>query len=78
LDAGCGTGFYTLMPAKAAGIRSHVTGLDIEEKFLGKGRSLALKSGLTERVSFMKGNIIELPFEGNIFDWLLAWILLAI
>lgn len=69
LDVGCGTGFYTLMLAKVAGICSHVTGLDIEEEFLGKGRSLALKSGLTERLSFIRGNISKLPFEGNIFDW---------
>ncbi|GBF35014.1 2-heptaprenyl-1,4-naphthoquinone methyltransferase [Desulfocucumis palustris] len=69
LDAGCGTGFYTLMLAEAAGVCGHVTGLDIEEKFLAKGRSLASKSGLTERVSFMKGDIRKLPFEENLFDW---------
>lgn len=69
LDAGCGTGFYTLLLAEAAGIHSRVTGLDIEEEFLGKGRSLALKSGLTERVSFTRGDISRLPFEGNVFDW---------
>ncbi len=69
LDAGCGTGLYTLMLAEAAGIRSHVTGLDIEEKFLTKGRSLASKSGLAGRVSFIKGDIRELPFDENLFDW---------
>jgi demethylmenaquinone methyltransferase/2-methoxy-6-polyprenyl-1,4-benzoquinol methylase len=69
LDAGCGTGRYTLMLAEAAGIHSHVTGLDIEEEFLRKGRFLALKSDLTERVSFIRGNISKLPFEENIFDW---------
>lgn len=69
LDAGCGTGFYTLMLADAAGTRSHVTGLDIEETFLTKGRSLASKSGLAERVSFIKGDIRKLPFDENLFDW---------
>ena len=69
LDAGCGTGFYTLMLAEASGVCGHVTGLDIEEQFLEKGRSLALKSGLTERVSFIKGDIGKLPFEDNVFDW---------
>ena len=69
LDAGCGTGFYTLMWAEEAGVRSHVTGLDIEENFLERGRSLASKSGLSERVSFTSGNISKLPFEENIFDW---------
>ncbi|TEB06023.1 Demethylmenaquinone methyltransferase [Pelotomaculum schinkii] len=69
LDAGCGTGFYTLMLAEAAGVRGHVTGLDIEEKFLAKGRSLASKTGLTERVSFIRGDIRKLPFNENLFDW---------
>ncbi len=69
LDVGCGTGFYTLMLAEEAGDRSHVIGLDIEENFLVKGRSLALKSDMSERVSFIRGNISKLPFEENIFDW---------
>jgi len=69
LDAGCGIGFYTLMLAEAAGFGGHITGVDIEEKFLAKGRSLASKSGLTERVSFIKGDISKLPFEENLFDW---------
>jgi demethylmenaquinone methyltransferase/2-methoxy-6-polyprenyl-1,4-benzoquinol methylase len=69
LDAGCGTGFYTLMLAEAAGVHGHVTGLDREEKFLVKGCSLAAKSGLTERVCFLKGDIGRLPFEENLFAW---------
>lgn len=72
LDAGCGTGFYTLMLAEAVVVRGHVTGLDIEEKFLAKGRSLASKSGLTERVSFIKGDIRKLPFDDNSFDWIFS------
>ncbi len=69
LDVGCGTGFYTLMLAEAVGILGHVTGLDIEEIFLEKGRSLASESGLSKRVSFIKGDISKLPFEENLFDW---------
>ena len=69
LDAGCGTGLYTLMLAEAAGISGHVTGLDIEEEFLAKGRSLALQSDLADRVSFTRGDVSKLPFDENIFDW---------
>ena len=69
LDAGCGTGFYTLMLAEAAGVHGHVTGLDIQDEFLAKGQTLASKSGLTERVSFTKGDIRSLPFSENYFDW---------
>ena len=72
LDAGCGTGLYTLMLADAAGLRSHVTGLDVENAFLEKARSLAGKAGLTERVAFMQGDILRLPFEENTFDWVFS------
>lgn len=72
LDAGCGTGLYTLMLAEAAGARSHVTGLDLEDAFLEKGRSLALKAGLAGRIAFINGNILRLPFEKNTFDWVFS------
>jgi len=72
LDAGCGTGFYTLMLSEVIGDRGHVTGLDIEEYFLARGRSLAVKSGLTERVSFIKGDIRTLPFDNDSFDWVFS------
>ena len=72
LDAGCGTGLYTLMLADAAGLRSHVTGLDVEDAFLEKGRCLALQAGLTERIAFIQGNILRLPFEKNTFDWVFS------
>jgi len=69
LDAGCGAGFYTLMLAEATGRCGHVTGLDMEEDFLTKGRGLAAAAGMMERVSFIQGDISELPFEDNSFDW---------
>ena len=69
LDVGCGTGFYTMMLTEAAGAHSHVTGLDIEENFLEKGRSLAFQSDMAEQVSFIRGNIHKLPFAENRFDW---------
>jgi len=69
LDAGCGTGFYTLMLSEVIGDNGHVTGLDIEDYFLTRGRSLAVKSGLAERVAFLRGNIRTLPFYDNSFDW---------
>lgn len=72
LDAGCGTGLYTLMLAEATGISGHVTGLDIEEEFLAKGRSLALQSDLADRVSFTRGDVRKLPFDENIFDWAIS------
>ena len=69
LDAGCGTGVYTLILAEAAGKTGHVTGLDIEDVFLETGRGLALGKGFEQRVSFVKGDIGRLGFEDDVFDW---------
>ncbi len=77
LDAGCGTSLYTLMLAEATGGRGHVTGLDMEEDFLTKGRGLAAAAGMMERVSFIQGDISKLPFEDNSFDWAFGMDLVA-
>ncbi len=69
LDVGCGNGYFTLMLAEAVGASGHVTGLDREEEFLAKGRALAEKSGLKKRVSFAKGDVTNLPFYNDVFDW---------
>ena len=69
LDAGCGNGFYTCMLAQSTGAHGHVTGIDIEESFLARGRSLADASGMAERISFVKGDITKLPFKDNVFHW---------
>jgi len=71
LDAGCGIGSHTLMLAEAVGPGGHVTGLDASAEFVAHARGLAEQSGLSEQVSFRQGNVNELPFEDNTFDW--AW-----
>ncbi len=72
LDVGCGDGYYTLMLAKSLGPGSHVTGIDAVEPFLDQGRALSSKFNLTERVSFIKGDITGHRFEKNIFDWVFS------
>ncbi len=69
LDVGCGDGYYTLMLAERAGPGSHVTGIDVADPFLDQGRALSSKFNLTKRVSFIKGDITDLRFEKNTFDW---------
>jgi demethylmenaquinone methyltransferase/2-methoxy-6-polyprenyl-1,4-benzoquinol methylase len=71
LDAGCGIGSHTLLLAEAVGPGGHVTGLDQSAEFVAHARALAEQSDLTERVSFRRGNVSELPFDDNSFDW--AW-----
>ncbi|MFC2030655.1 class I SAM-dependent methyltransferase [Chloroflexota bacterium] len=71
LDAGCGLGHQALMLAEAAGPAGHVTGLDLSPEFLEYGRGLVKRAGLAERISFREGNVEQLPFDDDTFDW--AW-----
>ncbi|KPK67964.1 methyltransferase type 11 [candidate division TA06 bacterium SM1_40] len=70
LDAGCGIGSHALLLADAVSPAGHVTGLDISPDFLARAEETAGKSGLSERVSFQKGDVKELPFDDNSFDWI--------
>jgi len=71
LDAGCGIGNHTLWLADAVMPNGKVTGLDISADHLAYAKKNAVKSGLTEKVSFQEGDLNKLPFEDNSFDW--AW-----
>ena len=71
LDAGCGVGSHTLLLAHVVGPDGNVTGLDVSPEFVAHARGLAEQSSLSERVSFREGNVNELPFDDNTFDW--AW-----
>ena len=71
LDAGCGIGLPALLLAQAIGPDGHVTGLDSCPEFLARGRQIAEKAGLSERIAFQQGDVRELPFAGDTFDW--AW-----
>ena len=71
LDAGCGIGSLTLLLAEAVGPGGHVTGLDLSAEFVAHVRGLSEQSDLSEQVSFRQGNVNELPFDDDTFDW--AW-----
>ncbi len=71
LDAGCGIGLQCLLLAEAAGPVGHVTGLDISTEFLHRGEKIVEKAGLSERISFLEGDVADIPFADNTFDW--AW-----
>jgi ubiquinone/menaquinone biosynthesis C-methylase UbiE len=71
LDAGCGIGFQALLLAEAVGPNGHITGLDISPQFLRHAEEIVKRSGLSERISFQEGDIRELPFDDDTFDW--AW-----
>jgi ubiquinone/menaquinone biosynthesis C-methylase UbiE len=69
LDAGCGVRLQCLLLAEKVGIAGHVTGLDISSEFLSRGREIVKEAGLSERISFQEGDITNLPFDENSFDW---------
>jgi demethylmenaquinone methyltransferase/2-methoxy-6-polyprenyl-1,4-benzoquinol methylase len=71
LDAGCGIGSHTLLLAETVGPEGHVTGLDLFADFVAHARNQAKQSGLSNRVTFRQGNVNELPFNDETFDW--AW-----
>lgn len=71
LDAGCGIGLQALMLAEAVGAKGHVTGLDFSPEFLVCAKDMVKKAGLSERISFREGDVNNLPFNDNTFNW--AW-----
>jgi ubiquinone/menaquinone biosynthesis C-methylase UbiE len=71
LDAGCGIGLQCLQLAEEVGPAGHVTGLDVSAEMLNYGREMVKGAGISERISFQEGDIADLPFEDNTFDW--AW-----
>jgi ubiquinone/menaquinone biosynthesis C-methylase UbiE len=71
LDAGCGIGLHTVLLAKAVGPTGHVTGLDLSTPFLTLAKEQATKSELSAQISFQEGDLSNLPFDDDTFDW--AW-----
>lgn len=68
LDVGCGTGEMSLI---LAAMGHHVTGIDLSEKMMEKGKTKAKKisdnSGKLD-LEFKVGDAENPPFEGGIFD----------
>ena len=71
LDAGCGIGLQALLLADAVGPAGHITGLDLSSEHLAYAGELVERAGLSERISFQEGDVRELPFDDETFDW--AW-----
>lgn len=70
LDAGCGIGLQALLLAEAVGPEGHVTGLDLCLEFIARAKDIVEQSGLSERISFKEGNLNNLPFDNDTFDWI--------
>ncbi len=66
LDVGCGLGGPARMLATEYGCR--VTGLDLTEEFCKTAEILTQAVGLSEKVDFINGNALDIPFEPETFD----------
>src|SRR5687767_8938331 len=66
LDVGCGIGG----PARtlAAEFGCTVVGVDLVEEFVEAARELTARVGLADRVEFVQGDALELPFGEGEFD----------
>ena len=67
LDAGCGTGIYSIGLAKKGAI---VTGLDASLDMLEWARAKASKAGL--KIDFIDADALNLPFPDGHFDLVLS------
>ncbi|HET9370644.1 MAG TPA: methyltransferase domain-containing protein [Vicinamibacterales bacterium] len=68
LDAGCGSGRYTMAMAKLGARHAH--GVDLSERAVREASARARRMGYGDRVSFAQRSVIDLPAEWtNRFDF---------
>jgi ubiquinone/menaquinone biosynthesis C-methylase UbiE len=46
----------------------HVTGMDLSDELLAQGEEYARRAGLSDRVSFKKGDVKQIPFPDSTLD----------
>ncbi len=68
IDVAGGTGDVAFRVAKAGGLQTKVTVLDINGAMLEVGRERAVKKGLAGQLTFVEANAEELPFPDAQFD----------
>ncbi|HBW37981.1 demethylmenaquinone methyltransferase [Desulfosporosinus sp. BICA1-9] len=68
LDVCCGTGQLSMELGSAVGVEGTVTGLDFSHKMLDVAKRSLEQSFNKDRIKFIQGNAMELPFPSNTFD----------
>jgi len=69
LDAGCGIGLPALLLEEAVRPDGHVIGLDKSRDFLLHAEETVKMSGLSGQISFKEGDVCQIPFDNDEFDW---------
>jgi ubiquinone/menaquinone biosynthesis C-methylase UbiE len=72
LDCGSGTGSTALLAADKAGPAGRVVLFDLSENMLEVARDRARRSGTLERLEFLTGDMLHLPFDDGVFDVVLS------
>jgi len=72
LDCGAGTGATSLLAARKVGPRGKVTLFDLSEAMLAVARDKARRAGLLDRLAFVAGDTVHLPFADASFDVVLS------
>lgn len=70
LDVACGTGIVARRAYEVMGGRVHLTGVDVNETVLEKGRDICTRNGIP--ISFYQGSAGALPFDDNSADVVLC------
>lgn len=68
LDVCCGIGDWIIVLSKVVGLIGEVIGIDFSENMLEVGKE---KIVLMENVKFVYGDVMELLFEDNFFDYVI-------
>lgn len=69
LDAGCGTGNFSL---KMAALGAQVEGIDLSAPMIGYAQEKAAASAYAEQLHFQVGDLYTLPFPDDHFDAVLS------
>lgn len=72
LDNACGIGLQSVLLAEEVGAHGHVTGLDVSSEILEVARGIIEDAGYSQRITLQQGDIADLPFENETFDWALS------
>lgn len=67
LDAGSGSGDSAVALAEAFP-RAEIVGLDLSEHMLAVARERAAAAGLSQRLSYVQGDVTKMPFSDGQFD----------
>lgn len=68
LDVCCGTGVWTFDLENELGDKGHVTGIDFSKEMLRRAEKKKKQLKINEKIDFVQGNAMSLPFEDDSFD----------